>query len=203
MKMLLLDYSCCIKLASSSCLGLLWISLLCSYLLYICDRMWLFLDLDLRGLLQLGWYSKKNKDNAFRLSPCVIVCVIIQQAEWKTHFTVTALQANDAHSYMAAKKHSSIFANPLCHVSGGLPSDHLWSSVFFFPRSIVPLLIFFNLRRKVVLLHLGCGEFFFFFFIVKCFQFHLVIFSYLIQGGIWNTQVLLSHVVSLALQSEP
>lgn len=36
-------------------------------------------------------------------------------------------------------------------------------------------------------------------FWVKCFQFLLVIFSYLIQGGNWNTQALLSRIVSLTL----
>lgn len=71
---------------------------------------------------------------------------------------------------------------------------------FFSLLFVVPPLILFNIRKKSSAVSL-CGFFspHEYIFWVKHFQFLLVIFSYLIQGGIWNTQVFLSDIVSLAL----
>lgn len=102
------------------------------------------------------------------------------------------------HIHTWLKKETVLFpAIPLCHLSGGLPTSEPAFSPFYCTSSH-----FIQSQEKMVLFHLSCCVFLSsheYIFSVKCFQFLLVIFSYLIQGGIWNTQAPLSHIVSLAL----
>lgn len=94
-----------------------------------------------------------------------------------------------------------------CHLSGGLASEHFWSRFFFFfylSSFYCTSSHFIQSQKKKMWCCFTLAVVFFFFsheyiFWVKHFQFLLVIFRYLIQGGIWNTQALLSHIVSLVL----
>lgn len=83
------------------------------------------------------------------------------------------------HIHTLLKKENFLFYEiPLCRLYQVLPSEH-FQPYFSFFLSIVPLLILYNLRRH--------------------FKFLLVIFSYLMQSGIWNTQVFLIYLPRLML----
>lgn len=127
-------------------------------------------------------------DGAFRLGPSVLFCVITQQA--------AALQACDAHSCTAEKRNNHYFWH------SNLPFNlqvypQTASNLAF---SLLYLCSFYSTKKKKVLqLCFFCQEYI---FRRKPFQFLHIILSCLMQGGIWNTQVLLSHIVSLAFHSQ-
>ncbi len=120
------------------------------------------------------------------------------------HFTLFALRANDAHSYIAEKRNSPPSCNLILPSIWWFTLRALLILLFLFSISLLLLYLFsfYSISEKnVVLFHLSCCVFFSheYIFCVKHFQFLLVIFRYLIQGGIWNTQALLSHIVFLIL----
>lgn len=101
------------------------------------------------------------------------------------------------HSNIAEKKESvTVHAIPICHLPDGLPSDCFCARCFaLFGMSTH----FIQSQKNSAAIVFFTHEFIFW---GKCFQFHHVIFNHLIQGGIWNTQVFLSDIVSLIFHSQ-
>lgn len=109
-------------------------SLLGSDFLNLRNKMCLLLELAWQRFTLAWMVQQENKGNAFRLGLCIIVCVIIQQAQRKAHFTLCALwRMTHIHTWLK-KETFSFPAVPLCHLSGG--SDHFWSHSCFFLYSI-------------------------------------------------------------------
>lgn len=121
------------------------------------------------------------------------------------HVTLFALQASDAHSYIAEKRSSPLSCNPIPpSILGCSRRKNFWT--FFSSIYCTSFLISFNQRNTTGAVSPQLCFFFLslsfsheYIFWVKHFQFLLVIFSHLIQGGIWNTQICLGSSPCLML----
>lgn len=122
------------------------------------------------------------------------------------HVTLFALQASDAHSYIAEKRSSPLSCNPIPpSILGCSRRKNFWTG-FFSSIYCTSFLISFNQRNTTGAVSPQLCFFFLslsfsheYIFWVKHFQFLLVIFSHLIQGGIWNTQICLGSSPCLML----
>lgn len=116
----------------------------------------------------LGWHRRQTKVMLLDLALSNYSTAWMKSTA--LHPLCTAGKMTHIHTLL--KKENFLFYEiPLCRLYQVLPSEH-FQPYFSFFLSIVPLLILYNLRRH--------------------FEFLLVIFSYLMQSGIWNTS--LSHI---------